>query len=171
MSKKKFTDGLESLFSLSVEENEKEEVLLVVEAEEKQEKAKPQKKKTKRKPSKSFAADLDSLFSGTVSYTPEKKEKKKSTTEKEKAGDEKNKGPKVFSGLEALLRNTVDTARYNQTEPSKVKRVTFTFDKEKLVRLKKIAKTQKSYLKDIIGKVVSEYIEEYEKDQGEVVTE
>jgi len=171
VSKKKFTDGLESLFSLSAEENEKEEVLLVVEAEEKQKKTPTEKKKNKRKPSKSFTADLDSLFSGTISYNPEKKETTQAESKKEKAGAEKKKGPKVFSGLEALLRNTVDTARYNQTEPSKVKRVTFTFDKEKLVRLKKIAKTQKSYLKDIIGKVVSEYIEEYEKDQEKVVTE
>ncbi|MEL6924455.1 MAG: hypothetical protein AAFO94_10445 [Bacteroidota bacterium] len=179
MSKKKFTDGLESLFSLSVEETENEEVLLVVEGEANQEqKAKSEKKKkkpAKRRHTKSFAADLEFLFSGS-SAAPRETSKKieadaadgaaasREATEKKK-NDKEDDSPRVYSGLEALLRNTIDPAPYQQAEVSKVKRVTFTFDKEKLVRLKKIAKSQKSYLKDIIGKVVSEYIEQYEKDK------
>ena len=46
------------------------------------------------------------------------------------------------------------------------KRVTFVFDKEKLAKLKEIARTEKAYLKDIIGDVVSRFIEKYEKEQN-----
>ena len=42
----------------------------------------------------------------------------------------------------------------------------FVFDKEKLAKLKEIAKMEKAYLKDIIGDVVSNFIEKYEKEEN-----
>ena len=39
------------------------------------------------------------------------------------------------------------------------------FDKQKLARLKRIAKIEKAYLKDIIGDLVSEFIDSYEVGQ------
>ena len=67
-------------------------------------------------------------------------------------------------GLDLLIRQTSDEA-YIEYQ-SENKRVTFVFDKKKLEKLKKIAKSQKAFLKDIIGEVVSKYIEEYEDSKG-----
>jgi hypothetical protein len=51
---------------------------------------------------------------------------------------------------------------------SNKKRVSFVFDKEKLKKLKTIAKVKKSYLKDVIDEVVAEYLAKYESNSGEI---
>jgi hypothetical protein len=48
------------------------------------------------------------------------------------------------------------------------KRLTVTFDKKKLEKLKKIARLEKSYLKDILGEIVAEYIKKYELSKGQL---
>ena len=167
MSKKKFTDGLESLFSLSVEESQNEETLLIVEEKEPLPKSSKKKKRKplKKRSGKSFTSDLDALFSGVSAAQEETPKEEKSTKpKKSKAGN-----TKVIDGLDSLLRSTIDPKPYfRDGEATNTKRVTFTFDKNKFAKLKKIAKTQKAYLKDILGKVVTEYINEYEQEHGQV---
>ena len=174
MSKKKFTDGLESLFSLPDEGRQKEENVLIVEKEKI--KGKKKKKFKRRSYGKSFTSDLDALFTGITS-TPAKEEKpleKKAElnikkTQKAKTPRFKAATSTPVIGLDALLRSTVDPSPYNKTEaPTDKKRVTFTFNKKKLLKLKKIAKIEKLYLKDIIGGAVSEFIEEYESNKGAI---
>lgn len=156
MTKKKFTDGLESLFDFSAQETEKDELVLIVQ----EKKRRPPNRK--RSAGKSFVSDLDALFAQSATETEE------NITDKDQSASANTNNPaKGIEGLEALLRSTVDPAPYNQIDPKAQKRVTFTFDKEKLMRLKAIAKSQKAYLKDIIGKVVSDFIEEYEKENCE----
>ena len=62
-----------------------------------------------------------------------------------------------------MIRHTEDMEVVEVNVPTK-KRVTFVFDKEKLAKLKEIAKMEKAYLKDIIGDVVSSFIEKYEEE-------
>ena len=67
-----------------------------------------------------------------------------------------------LSGLDALIRPPVETSSTNYDAKAK-KRVSFVFERKKLEKLKKIARSKKSYLKDILGDIVSGYIDEYEK--------
>jgi hypothetical protein len=169
VSKKKFTDGLESLFGSSVSVHEEQGFLG-------RRKDKPVRKRSKlsvskpkkERPSsgKSFTSDLDSLFEQVLNETIEEKvqiAKKKSVVSSKDVKETKKKYRKPMSGLDALIRQTVETSLMEVQQaplPTK-KRVTFVFDKQKLARLKRIAKIEKAYLKDIIGDLVSEFIDSY----------
>lgn len=164
MSKKKFTDGLESIFGHSEGGTLKERSPLLVKTKKKERKAK--NKEGKKRSSKDFTSDLDSLFEDALKDTLEEKAEKL-VKNKTKVSPARKPRPKAVFGLDALIRRTSDQPLI-QEEQSKKKRVTFIFDKEKLVKLKKIAKSEKAYLKDIIGDVMAEYIDEYEKAHGDV---
>lgn len=176
MSKKKFTDGLESLFGSTTIEDKtlQEDSVLIVETKEQPTETLKKKKKKKsgarRSSGKNFTSDLDSLFSGAMSVRVEEGPKKSRSKSDSKAKAPKPVRVRTLNGLDALIRRTVEAGQTEvQAElPVTRKRVTFIFDKEKLHRLKRIAKHEKLYLKDIIGDVVSKWIEEYEKDNGQV---
>ncbi len=113
---------------------------------------------SKRKPikaRKNFTSDLDSLFSETVEV-----EKKTSRARK---GKKAGKQDVVLSGLDALIRRTTDEKDLRPLR-SALKRVTFTMDKSKLEKLKQIARSENTYLKDIINEVISEYLQERKED-------
>jgi hypothetical protein len=161
VSKKKFTIGLESLFGMATEEAFQEESPLL---DKKKEEAKKTTQNIKKRSSKDFTSDLDTLFEQALAETIEEKQ--------EKAKSKIQAPPKPaqrrlrrLSGLDALIRHTEDMEVVEVNVPTK-KRVTFVFDKEKLAKLKEIAKSEKAYLKDIIGDVVSNFIEKYEKEQN-----
>ena len=159
MSKKKFTDGLESLFGETTEATEsfQEENPLLA-------KKKKRKSNSGRSLSgKNFTADLDCLFEDALTETiAEKVNKIAKNTTQEKNIRAKKRINRPLGGLDALIRKTSDMEEVKINTPNK-KRVTFTFDKTKLQKLKSIAKKEKQFLKDIIGGVVAEFIEEYEK--------
>ncbi len=168
MSKKKFTDGLDSLFGAVDTDSLKEDssfltATVVV------------KKKKKRKPKsgkgsgKSFATDLESLFSPQASAPTHEAAQKEELLAERKARADRARS-KSLGGLDALIRQTITSSRVD-IETSTAKRVTFVFDKQKLVKLKLIAKKEKAYLKDIIGEVMAEYIRRYEQEQGEPVAQ
>ena len=174
MSKKKFTDGLESLFGMAHEDDLQESSPLLVDTREevKVDKQVKKKSRTKKKSGKSFTSDLDSLFTAAITDALEKKTKKPEEENKEVASTSKPSAlkrarRKTLTGIDALIRQTIAGSRVDYDEGTAKKRVTFIYDKNKLARLKAIAKVEKSYLKDIIGKVVSEFIDDYEKKHGE----
>ena len=161
MSKKKFTVGLESLFGMATEEAFQEESPLL---DKKKKETKKVVKDVKKRSSKNFTSDLDTLFEQALAETIEEKQ------EKAKSGIQAPPNPRKrrlrrLSGLDALIRHTADMETVEVNVPTK-KRVTFVFDKEKLAKLKEIAKEEKAYLKDIIGEVVTNFIEKYEKEQN-----
>ncbi len=176
MSKKKFTDGLESLFGTTVSVHDEQGFLGRREDKPQRKRSKLAVKKKKKERSasgKSFTSDLDSLFEQVLTETIEEKMKQPkksdvvSTVSLEKT---KKKYRKPMSGLDALIRQTVESSTMDvrpATAPTK-KRVTFVFDKQKLAKLKKIAKVEKAYLKDIIGDLVSEFIDGYGKNDEEI---
>ena len=63
-----------------------------------------------------------------------------------------------------LIRRTVEMGAVEE-DNSGTKRLTVTFDKEKLNKLKHIARLEKAYLKDILGDIIDEYITRYEQHQ------
>ncbi len=153
-------------------------------------------RKTVKEPkatSKNFTSDLESLFRDALTDTFEEAVLSESqATEEVKAIEEKpspqpekiisrerkaspeDKPVRVRrrvstpggSGLDLLLRQTSDEAILEYESPTK--RVSFVFDKEKLKKLKRIAKQRQLFLKDVVGEVVAKFINEYESDNGEV---
>jgi hypothetical protein len=172
LSKKRFTDGLESIFG-EVHEETFDRGLLV---EEKQTKTTTKTESNATKPKKrssrkNFTTDLDSLFDGSLTEVVEEKlqEKRvaprKNLKGKSKSLEHTKRVQKPLSGLDALIRQTLDSGSLAY-DPSAKKRISFTCEKAKLDKLKKIARQEKAYLKDILGDIVASFISEYEAKEG-----
>lgn len=124
-----------------------------------------------KKSGKKFFSDLDAFFESAMDDLW-KEDKQVSSNKSESESDiskpTKNhtrSGKKsFFSGLDALFSPTsgaiqeteMDEAQYKEN----LKRVTFLFKKDKLEVLKGMAKKEKLYLRDIISKVLDQYLEE-----------
>ncbi len=185
MSKKTLKDGLESLFGMPPASVEEETAFMGDNVlPEGKKSSKPSQRKTSQRKasdtrsrsgsSKSFTADLESLFQTVVKESVAEEKKKAAREKKRKIGTshsdmgatEKSRRP--MSGLDSLIRQTVEPNKEEikrAAVPKEKKRVTFVFDKKKLLKLKTIAKLEKAYLKDIIGGLISEYLDEYDIDQ------
>ena len=161
MSKKKFTIGLESLFGTATEEAFQEDSPLL---DKKKKEAKSTEQRIKKRSSKDFTSDLDTLFEQALAETIEDKQEM-AKSEIQAPPTPRKRRLRRLSGLDALIRHTENMEVVEVNVPTK-KRVTFVFDKQKLAKLKEIAKSENSYLKDIIGDVVSKFIEKYDKEQN-----
>lgn len=164
MSKKRFTDGLESLFGYSEGGNLPEESPLLAETEIKIETKPASAKKKRGRTGKNFISDLDSLFSETVE-TGNVVEETPIADDKPVGAGHKRKNRRPVSGLDALIRRTLESGEA-EVSYDKRKRVTFVFEKSKVDKLKRIAKSQKVYLKDILGNIVQDYLKKYEEQQA-----
>ena len=171
MSKKKFTDGLESLFSSdsNAEVGRRGTSFLNPSAGEA---ASGEKKKQRSSSRKNFTTDLDTLLEEALQESFEeqmaKREQEKAADKAASEGHHLNQQRRPASGLDMLIRRTVETGQVEEDRKKGKKRLTVTFDKEKIQKLKKIARLEKAYLKDILGKLVEEYIDEYEKEKGNI---
>ncbi len=171
MSKKKFNSGLESLFSEGADQDlEQGKVTLLNTKKKRSSESKNAQVKTDAAaaPVKSFTSDLDSLFNDVMTEAIEEKVEAIITEKEKPVRKRRIRSSKPLSGLDALFRRTVDKSEEEEEVKIErnIKRVSFTFHKDRLLKLKSIAKMEKSYLKDIISEVVSEYIDEYEKKTG-----
>ena len=161
-SSKNFTSDLESLFMDAMTDSYEEDI-------------------QKERIEQPAAAEIDDLLAEPTTPVVEEPEPvvpaKAAEPEKDKMPEEAAKpkptrkrksvrSTRPRGGLDLLIRQTSEET-YIEYE-SENKRVTFVFDKKKLQRLKMIAKSQKAFLKDIIGDVVSKYIEEYEDSNGNI---
>lgn len=171
MSKKKFKAGLESLFGEPVIGGmspflvEEKEVAVKEEVKKEREKI-PAKKPLikrikKRSNSKNFTSDLESLFSNALDKEQINQQKHSSPTISKKPTE------KPIIGLDALIRKTSEgnyETKYAST-PLK-KRLTITMERKKLEELKSIARKKKAYLRDIIGELVSDYLNHIDIDKA-----
>ena len=166
MSKKKFTDGLESLFSPDPKAvSGKGTAFLRVPADESGSATIVAKRSSSRK---NFTTDLDSLLEEALQ---ESFEEKMAQRDKEKGADKskyQNQARRPMTGLDMLIRRTVESSDLEQSIREGTKRLTVTFDKTKINKLKKIARLEKAYLKDILGELVEEYIQRYEQEKGNI---
>ena len=161
MSKKKFKDGLESLFGgpAIAEPSLPENSPLLEQTENRNRKPKKALKVNAKRSrtGKNFTSDLDTLFETAVESNQHETQEGKTNGRK----SDRAKRPPVV-GLDALIQRTTEQD-YDYT--STKKRVTFIFAKKKLDKLKRIAKLQNAYLKDIIGKIMGDHIDKYD-DEG-----
>ena len=70
------------------------------------------------------------------------------------------------SGLDALIRQTLDVQEMVTDEQSGKKRLTVAVDRTKLEKLKVIARLENAYLKDLLVTLIDGYIEEYTQQKG-----
>jgi hypothetical protein len=159
MSKKKFIDGLESVFT--VLEEETVEHYDANSAEQPvtspiQEAVKP------KRGGKSFTADIGSAMQDNFVTT---EDAFLSTTDDTLSLSEVSKKTmrKPLTGLDALLRRTIESSDLdNETK----RRVVLILESGKLEKLKYIAKEESIFLKDIIERSVNFFIEDYERHKS-----
>lgn len=146
MAKKNFKSGLGDLLSDALDMPKEKPI---------PKKRTSRKTTSKKKVTKSFMSDLDTLLQESI------EEGVQEQASKIKEGKPKTviKRKKPLFGLDALIRETVETSKVEVT-PQSTKRVTFIFDEDKIEKLQKIARLKKAYVKDIINEIVSEYIEQ-----------
>lgn len=156
MSKKKFKAGLENLFHEAEEALHVETVALVDMAHPVAQKVSRIKA---RGTSKDFTSDLDSLLEEALQDSLDAVASSSPAREAPATSSVR----KPLSGIDALIRKTIEIKfTDDDSETSTTKRVTFTVDKSKLEKLKYIARTERAYLKDILSRMISQYIQEYE---------
>lgn len=144
MGKKKnktFSSGFGDLFSDLLEEQQAE----VVEA------STPPKSSSK----KNFSSSLESLFQEAI--TEAVQEKAEQVADGEIIKKDKRRTKPVF-GLDSLIRQTVEQSEIKAEK----KRVSFTFETEKIDKLRQIAKLEKARIRDIVNELITDYIQQHE---------
>lgn len=109
--------------------------------------------------SKSFSNDLALFLQETIEDVVEEKGeiiKNEGLDAVTKNNTSKNRKPAI--GLDALIRSTLEGGIAQESDK---KRITFTFDKEKVDKLKQIADAEKARIRDIIEQLVLDYVEQY----------
>lgn len=153
MAKKRFTDGLGSLFGEEEQSSAKTLSLFP-----KSEKGSAQRDEEKRS-SKGFASQLDA-FLAEAFEAEEKAETEKEETKNTKSTTKKRSRRKRLSGLDLLIRQTTDTPPSERTDRNELRRLTLAFDNKQLDRLRAIAKEEGVFLKDLISKLIERYLAE-----------
>lgn len=170
MNKKKLKAGLESLFSESSALEAEQDTVSMVEEAELHVPQKVTRIKATRKHNKTFTSDLDSLLAEALSesFEEEKPSNQEQREQPEPLKEERpvrKRRPIALTGLDALIRRTVEVSYGDQmNHPDQTKRLTVRIKKTNLERLKEIARTERSYLKDILGELISEYIKKHEEE-------
>jgi len=159
MSKKKFSEGLDDLFS---DAQHGHGALFSSET-----RSSPAARKNVHK---NFMSDLDSLLQEALEESLEKYDANQPDTTtpsaKTKTTGFTPAAHTGYNGLDALIRQTIDVQEINIDEYSGKKRLTVSVDKSKLEKLKVIARLENSYLKDLLVTLIDGYIEEYTQEKG-----
>lgn len=155
MSKKKFSEGLDDLFK-------------DLPADEAAWGASAETPVRERKAShKNFMHDLDVLLQEAMDETLEKLENDPpaaSTPNSKSKSTATYRAP--MSGLDTLIRQTINMSDLATDEVTGKKRLTVAVDKSKLDQLKTIARLENAYLKDILVHLIDDYIREYTQEKG-----
>lgn len=172
MSKKKFSSGLDSLFETKEEQRE---MIQNNSADQKglstsltEDKNAVSSTVIRRATSKNFTSDLDSLFHEAFTEAVEEKVGKL----RRMAGindpfeeDKPRSYKQPLSGLDALIRSTIDTSLAG-LDHAAIKRLTIMVESQKIDKLKSIAKMERSFVKDIVSSILTDFINDYEKRTG-----
>lgn len=168
MSKKKFTAGLDSLFSnrsepvgleaLTPRKSPSRRAAVSMDWDDDVAVTDPQP--SKRINHKTFASDLAAFLEDVLADVPEQQDIPL-TAEQLHDDPGRTNAP---TGLDALIRDTLDTSEMVVTS-GKTKRVTFFFDERKIELLKSIAKSENVYMREIISRIVAEYLARYDQSK------
>jgi hypothetical protein len=168
VSKKKFSSGLDSLFDVPDDIQDAVAEAAPSVFEEQNNNVRIGSVSTARKASsKNFTSDLDSLFSEAFTDAVEEKVEKlrRASGIEDPFEDNRRAYKQPLSGLDALIRSTIDTSLAG-FDHAAVKRLTIFFENYKVDKLKSIAKSERSFVKDLVNGVLTEYINNYEKQQA-----
>ncbi len=150
LAKKKFTEGLESLFIEATE-------LAPLRAGKKAS-VKGKSSSTSGKDGQGrYRADLEAFLSDAFEDAFEEKLGQGAKDKRRK------KSKSSLSGLDILIRNTADTNQQIEIEDLTPKRITLTLDDEHLAQLREMARQRKTYLKEMIKEIVADYLENRSK--------
>jgi hypothetical protein len=119
---------------------------------------------------KNFTSDLDALFRDAMTEAVEErvtKIKRSVGIEDDPFEESARAFKKPLSGLDALIRQTMDTSLAGM-EHAAVKRITLLFESAKIDKLKNIAKLERAFMKDLVQSVITEFIVDYEKRKGAI---
>ncbi len=156
MSKKKFTNGLESVFTDSYEEDEVSTAVLEEAPEARSSRG------TVRKGGKDFSGDMDDVILKSF-VTNGEPQPFNDNNEHNNYAHMKKAQRRPLNGLEALLSRTLE---YGELDADTKKRIVLILENNKVERLKEIAKEEQLFLKDIIVKSVSYYIDQHDKKRS-----
>lgn len=157
MSKKKFSEGLDDLFKAATAEETAFGDLAA---------ARPAAER--RHAGKNFMADLDTLLQEALEESLEKFDANQpdTVTPSGKSKSSAASSRPQSSGLDALIRQTIDVQELSADENTGKRRLTVAVDKTKLEQLKAIARLENSYMKDLLVGLIDEYISEYSREKG-----
>ena len=162
VSSKKFKSGLESLFDNAEREFEQDSFAIAEQqaAETAGQDAPKRKSTAKRKGGrgrmgKNFTSDLDSLFDVAMEERRQSEQRTATTPRPKTVGKVRER--KTLSGLDALIRQTAELDASGRPQKT-TKRVTFAYNRQKLDKLKRIARNRRLYLKDIMKEIVNDYL-------------
>lgn len=162
MSKKKLKDGLESLFA-DYAVHSSEQPSTGAGASDRSAVAVKEKpaEGEKRSSGKKFASDLENFLQSAFEDSFDRQRNKGLSELEETALKKRSHRP--LSGLDSLIRTTVDPREMHIDEQLPTRRLTIVFDEKKLSKLKEIARLEKTVLRDIIDEIVAGFIMEYER--------
>lgn len=155
MSKKKFSEGLDDLFK-------------DLPAEDVSWTSSSESTARERKPGgKNFMQDLDVMLQEALDEQMGSADTGQSPTATPSSKSKSAAAHRApMSGLDALIRQTIDVREITADEESGKKRLTVAVDKTKLEKLKTIARLENAYMKDILVRLIDEYIREYRQQNG-----
>ncbi|MCB9275449.1 MAG: hypothetical protein H6564_15500 [Lewinellaceae bacterium] len=164
MAKKRFTEGLESVFGAASEDTLQEDSPLLSTTRPKESPDEKGEGHARHSHAKDFSSDLEAFLSGAFEDSFEEQyEQREAKRQPISANPQvKKRHRRPMSGLDALIRSTIEPENVRVQERN-ARRVTLTFDPDKLDKLKKIARLEKAYLRDIIDEIVSDYLDDYEQ--------
>ncbi len=152
MAKKRFTDGMDELFS---GESKKEEPLTLFPTEDQPEQTTDQP----RKGGKGFAASLDAFLAEAFESAEQDADVDELPKPTKPTPTRRPRGRRAASGLDLLIRQTTDESQFVPQQHD-TRRVTLIFNKQHLEQLKTIARQRQVYLKDLIGEIVEQFLDE-----------
>jgi hypothetical protein len=161
MSKKRFSEGLDDLFSDTHSGHGDLFDSGTATAQQ-----------AERRPAhKNFMADLDSLLQEALEESLERFEANQPDSATPSGKSKATSSASAYretplTGLDALIRQTIDVQEITTDEASGKKRLTVTVDRSKLEKLKTIARLENAYMKDLLVHLIDEYIEEYTQERG-----
>lgn len=149
MAKKRFTEGLDSLFGDADEQQGQQTLSLFPEDSS----TGSAKRDDEKKSSKGFASQLDAFLAEAFENEPPQSQ----------ANNKKEKPKRRLAGLDLLIQQTAEAPKTSRTKLADKRRLTLAFDKKQLTELKQIAEAEGVFLKDLIAQLIERYLEERDK--------
>ncbi len=147
MSKKNFIDGLESVFDENSGKSfQDDNPLFSYEA------------KSNRDPN-------DILTKDDKSNLEELEEEEETVDTKDATTLKKHRKP--LTGLDLLIRKTAEPGEYPYSRAT-MRKVSLTFDRILLSKLKAIARLEKMYFRELVNDILTKFVDNYEKEKGHI---